>query len=120
MKKETKRTILIILAALLFFLVLAKVTSGKTKEVETAYKPQLSTQAEWEVTKSTYVYSSPSFDSDSKGMLNVGDILILPPGVSSPECKSISEPGLTATLCYMRSERLSIEGWVLQKWIAKR
>jgi len=75
------------------------------------------TGQEWTVTKSTYIYDSPSFDSDSKGELAVGDIVTLPSGVTSPECKTISEPGLSATLCYLRAKRSGIEGWVLKKWI---
>ena len=72
---------------------------------------------EWTVIKSTNIYVSPSFDSDTKGVLAVGDIVTLPVGVTSPECKTISEPGLSATLCYYRAKRSGIEGWVLKKWV---
>jgi len=75
------------------------------------------TEQEWTVTKSTYIYDSPSFDSDIKGELAVGDIVTLPAGVTSPECKTISETGLSATLCYFRAKRSGIEGWVLKKWV---
>jgi len=72
---------------------------------------------EWAVTKSTYIYDSPSFDSDTKGELAVGDIITLPAGVINPECETISEPGLSITLCYLRAKRSGIEGWVIMKWL---
>ncbi|HOZ37572.1 MAG TPA: hypothetical protein PLH64_02370 [Anaerolineaceae bacterium] len=75
------------------------------------------TGQEWTVTKSTYIYDSPSFDSSTKGELAVGDIVMLPAGVTSLECKTISETGLSATLCYFRAKRSGIEGWVLKKWV---
>jgi len=74
----------------------------------------------WKVIKSTNIYDMPDFDSATKGELKVGDILTLPEGVKTRECKTISEPGLTATLCYMRCERLQLEGWILDKWTEEK
>ncbi len=63
---------------------------------------------EWAVTKSTYIYDSPSFDSGTKGELAVGDIITLPAGVINPECETISEPGLS-------NVPMLISLWILQK-----
>lgn len=80
-------------------------------------QPTRTTGQEWTVIKSTNINYSPSFDSEKKGELAVGDIVTLPEGVISPECKTISEPGLSATLWYLRVKSSSLEGWVLKKWI---
>jgi hypothetical protein len=102
-----------IMLALIVILMLTACAPKSTPE-PTATK---ATGQEWTVTKSTYIYDSPSFDSDTKGELAVGDIVTLPAGVTSPECKTISETGLSATLCYFRAKRSGIEGWVLKKWV---
>ena len=68
------------------------------------------------VTKSTGLYEKLDFDSEQIGVLSVGDKLFIPGGNTSPECKTISEPGMTAQFCYLRSEDKG-SGWVLSKWI---
>ena len=108
------KKILIILGILLAIYVIFSIFTGSN---ENKKQPTKTTGQEWTVTKSTYIYYSPSFDSDTKGELAEGDIVTLPAGVTSPECKTISEPGLSATLCYLRAKRSGIEGWVLKKWI---
>jgi hypothetical protein len=108
------KKVLLILGILLAIYLISTIFTGINANKEQSVKPPLQ---EWTVTKSTYIYHSPSFDSDTKGELAVGDIVTLPIGVTSPECKTISEPGLSATLCYLRAKRSGIEGWVLKKWI---
>lgn len=68
------------------------------------------------VTKSTGLYEKLDFDSEQIGILSVGDKLFIPGGNTTPECKTISEDGITMNLCYLRSEDKG-SGWVLSKWI---
>ena len=113
-KSNSLKTILIVFGILLAIYAIYTIFSGTTKN-----KAQDEKQ-EWGVTKSTYIYVSPDFDSDTKGELRVGDILSLPYGVTSPTCETISEPGLSATLCYLQANDSGIQGWILEKWIEKR
>lgn len=111
---NTLKKILLIIGILLFIYLISTIFTGLNAHKK---QPAKTSGQEWTVTKSTNIYKSASFDSDTKGELAVGDIVTLPNGVTSPECKTISEPGLSATLCYLRAKRTGIEGWVLKKWI---
>jgi hypothetical protein len=102
-----------VMLGLIIILMLSACTPKSTPE-PTATK---ATGQEWTVTKSTYIYYSPSFDSDTKGELAAGDIVTLPAGAINPECETISEPGLSIILCYLLAKHLGIEGWVIMKWL---
>jgi len=78
------KKVLLILGILLAIYLISTIFTGINANKEQPVKPPLQ---EWTVTKSTYIYHSPSFDSDTKGELAVGDIVTLPIGVTSPECK---------------------------------
>jgi hypothetical protein len=82
----------VILAIYLFSTIFVQLNT-KTNKVEP--QPTRTTGQDWTVIKSTNIYYSPSFDSDTKGELAVGDIITLPEGVISLECKTISESGLS-------------------------
>ncbi len=111
--KNLKKILIFLVILLLIYIIFSVFSETDKKEIQ----PTRTTGQEWTVTKSTYIYYSPDFDSDTKGELAVGDIVTLPAGVISPECKTISEPGLSAVLCYLRAKRSGTEGWVLMKWV---
>ena len=70
----------------------------------------------WVATKSTGLYFEAGFESEMIGTLDVGEVLRLPDGHFKLRCETITEPNMTAELCYLYSPRLKLPGWVLSKW----
>ena len=74
-----------------------------------------STQYQYRVTKSTYLYDSASIDAGHIAEFSVGTILVK--ADENLNCVTLEESGTTYHLCRMKNVVTGSTGWVLFKWL---